>query len=64
MRKWIVIAIALILSLLTAGGTVQCDSGQSSDCRFFCFDGTTDANCQFFCFNGSGSSNCDFLCFD
>ena len=64
MRKWTVIAIALMLSLLIAGGTVQCDSGSSGDCRFFCFDEADVGNCQFFCFNGSGGENCDFLCFD
>ena len=64
MRKWTMIAIALILSLFTAGGTVQCDSAPSGDCSFFCFDGSAVGGCDFFCFNGSGGDDCDFLCFD
>ena len=64
MRKWTVIAIALILSLLAVGVTVDCNPDGSSDCRIFCFDGSTDGNCEFFCFNGSGGGTCDFLCFD
>ena len=64
MRKWTVIAIALVLSLLAAGTTVECTGDGTSDCRVFCFDGAIDGNCEFFCFDGSGAGTCDFLCFD
>lgn len=50
MRKRFLIVIALVLSMLTAGATVQCSSNEPGDCRFLCF-------------GGSGGGNCDFLCF-